>query len=227
LTIPIGIFDVTDVATILTDYYGAANANNAEIFFNFGTGSTVSEVVGVKLQNANTSGSAASGQIGSSTTCLTNPLPVPCSGLAGGALAPSTVLTAFTLSTATANNSAVFSTGTTGNITVDATYAYGPVAYTSVGSSREFNGTTGQQQLDAQDFIFGSAYQNLTLISMGIADPNFLAPPVGGSAAASVLSLTAITVDPASAPEPSTWVLFFSGLVLVGFARRQRKRSIN
>jgi len=228
LSIPIGIFDVADVSTMLNDYYGQAGAQDTTVFFNFGSTSNATTgltVVEVQLTNAGTYGSNTySGQIRSATTCTaqgtaTAGVFTNCSALAGGNLAPTSSATSYILTGATQNESAL--SGTQGTVTVNTSNVY-QQSYTSV-PSNEFTGTTGTQQLDAQDFILANLFAGESsdyLVSIGIDDTSFGVPPAGGDQTASLTALSAITVDPA--PEPSTWMLFVGGIAAVGVGRLRR-----
>jgi ribosomal protein S11 len=229
LTIPVGVFDVTDVSTMLNDEYGAANAQNTTVFFNFGatsnatTGLTVLEV---QLTNANTYASAtSSGQIRSTATCTTPGTSAHCASLAGGSLAGTSNATAITI-TGTNQNNALADSGTTGTVQVKTSTAYTGFTYTSAAStSQEFFGSTaGTVQLDAQDFEFGSAFAGLYLVSIGVNENSYSLPPTGGNSTASVTALSGITVDTdaPALPEPSTWVLFLGGIAVIGFGRLRR-----
>jgi len=71
--------------------------------------------------------------------------------------------------------------------------------------------------LDAQDFYLGPASANDTLESIVISDT------AGSAVKTSRDGLSAITVQTTSAPEPSTVVLFVTGIGAVAMRRRRNQ----
>jgi hypothetical protein len=207
-TIPMGIFDVTNVATVLNDEYGSTTAN-------------VGNGVGVTTQVTFNFGSALTGPgfLGSETFNLVNGVDIfdsfDCTG-----------------GTLTACNAASLAMGLPGS----GTYGTNGASVTpsksvaSVTSANVFSGTytantngpyagtTGNIYLDAENFYVG-AFAGDELYNMVITD----------TATAQYQSrdeLVAATVITGS-PEPSTVVLFLTGIGVVGFIyRRKRAASV-
>jgi len=213
ITIPVGINNVTDVATMLSNGFGLAGVTGETmITFNFGAtsnASTFDNVVVVDLRNAGAFGSSARGQLGSAIDCVTSGTD-SCSATyaAGSVLASSTPVTTLNSSPATLtvleNNIATNLFGVNGN------------AYTSIAAGA-FAGTTGNLSLDAQDFLLSSLVApsaNEYLVSIQVAE-------MSGLAGTSNTALSAITVN--TTPEPSTVFLFMTGLGALGLARFRRK----
>jgi len=203
MVIPIGISNVSDVWTMLNNVYGLNGASETSVEFDFGTSSnaaTFNNVVVVNLQNAGQGGSAPSGQIRSSVDCST----VNCgaNNLANGLLAlSSTPVTTLNSATSTL-------TVTTANLFT--------AAYSSI-SAGTYAGSSGNVNLDAQDFLLGSIIApsaNEFLVQMKVTESS-------GANAVSQTALSAITVD--TVPEPSTVFLFLTGLGAIGLSRFRRK----
>jgi hypothetical protein len=216
ITVPVGINNVTDVATMLSNVYGLAGEDMTVVTFDFGTTSNASsynDVVVVDLQNAGALGSTPSGQIGTAIDCTTAgtfSVSNPCnSTFAVGALAASST------PTTTLNGNPVTLTVNAANIATGL-FGVNGNAYTSVAAG-VFAGTTGNISLDAQDFLLG----NLVAPSAGEYLVNIKVQELNGLAGTSNTALSAITVD--TTPEPSTILLFMTGLGALGLARFRRK----
>jgi len=198
ITVPIGISDVGDVATMLNDIAGAAGATDTIVTFDFGTSSNASsfnDVVVVNLTNSGTAGSSASGQIGSSVACTTG---TACT-FDNGAVSPSST------ATATLNGNPTAGVG----VTTGVLYTNG---YTSASAS--YAGTTGNVLLNDQDFYLGG----LVAPSFGEYLVNIKVQETTGTGQT---SLSAVTVD--TVPEPSTVFLFLTGIGALGLARFRRQ----
>lgn len=116
-----------------------------------------------------------------------------------------------------ANSSAVdcttFATGTSSSGTKQV-YTSG---YTlSGGGSIPYSNTSGNVALDDQSFSFGNAFLNDYLTEIQITDQN------GGNQIGRT-ALSAVTVDVASAPEPSTILMVVTGLGAFALAYRRRR----
>lgn len=206
LTIPIGVFDVTDVWTMINDIEGT-KTRDINVTFNFGTnangigGTNVS--ASVALFNANAAN--ASGQVRNALVC-----------------------------NGCAETSQVGLTGEVNNgVTVVADNVFtqpfsvlcqSPLAIVaSIGSNSQC-GAEGTAYLDDQGFFFnslnlGGGLTNLNtyLVSVQIKE---IATAGGGA------GLSAITIDTGAAaatPEPSTVLLFVAGLGVVGLGRLRKR----
>lgn len=201
ITIPIGVYAVTDVWTLMNDIASDAGMVGATVIFNFGTTSNASTVdsISVKLTNTNNSATAA-GSIRNSIDC-SPATTTPCEGTATPAIGPF-------LSSTTYNS---------GAITVDADNVFSH----SFGDSQ-----SGTVNLDDQGFFFngislaalgtGDTNLNTYLVSIQIKESTTM--PAGAAAA-----LSAVTVD--TVPEPSTVFLVLAGLGCVGFGAFRRKKA--
>jgi len=208
ITVPIGLSNVSDVALMLSDVWGVNGAQDTTLKFEFGTSSSggLNDTVTLNLVNSGQGGSSASGEIHSgvdcaSTQCGANSLangPVLASGTIGG------------VGFQTYNMSTTLF-GAQGD------------AYTSIGNtpSTYFPYGPGNLSLEAIDFNFGALGGLLTpnsgeyLLDVKVTDSNYA---VNSSSTA----LTAITVDTVT-PEPSTVLLFLTGLGAIGVSRFRRK----
>jgi hypothetical protein len=211
LLVPIGVYDVTDVATMLQDVWGSVGGNDTSITFNFGSSSNattgITSVTFDLFDVNNQSGAGASGELRASVACTTTTT-ATCNSSTNPSNLPQTTtnMLASDGNTYAVNTSAVFgSTKTPG----------GQYLYTSAGAGL-YSGTAGQLKMDDQDFVFGSAFANSWLVSLAVTqNSNF-----GNNVSATALS--AITVDSA-VPEPTTVVLLFAGLGGIAAVRRFRK----
>jgi len=88
----------------------------------------------------------------------------------------------------------------------------------SAGSSvsNPYKTTTGTEALDYQHFTFGTAFLNDYLSEVKVTD-------IGGAPNNSRTGVSAVTVD--VAPEPSTILMFMTGLGAIGFARFRKTRK--
>ena len=201
LTIPIGVFGVTDVWTMINDIEGV-NARDITVSFNFGTSPTVSSFTdNVLLTNANT---GHSGQVRNALVCNS------CVETSQVALTSGTVLNGVTV---VADN--IF----TQPFTI---LCQDPLAIAASIGSASSCGAQGTAYLDDQGFFFnslnlggGNTNLNTYLVSIQVKEIT----NAGGGAA-----LSAITIDTAAAtPEPSTVLLFVAGLGVVGLGRLRKK----
>jgi hypothetical protein len=203
IVVPIGVFGVEDVWTMLNDLGGTSlnngtgGNNDTTLTFTFdsaanGSVAATSTVVTVKLRDGV--------EIAESIVCASG-CSSPETGYGTG-LAPST---SFSNSNTSVNGGSSFNTPVT--VVTDQLFS---AAYTGGGP---YANTSGNLVLDDQGFEFGSAFSNLYLVSVGVSNIQ--------TTAGDQTFLSAITV--VNAPEPSTVLLFLSGLGALGFARFRRK----
>jgi len=203
ITIPMGIFGVTDVYTMLNDNFGVQGATPAStitVAFQFSSGTeTFSLVDGAVIRDSweCTSGTGVSNAAGGCQNYQTS------NGSGGFFDKLDTTHTYHEDGTTTGSSAA---TVTAFNVI---TTAYSNI----IAGANPYKNTSGNIYLDAQHFSFGSAYAGASLNSIVITD-------TVTQASQSRVELSAIDY---SAPEPGTVFLFVSGLGLVGLVRRQRK----
>jgi len=199
ITIPIGIFGVTNVYTQLNDEYGVNNAINTTVQFNFGaTGSSGSllfnlvngKVIADSFDCTGGSGLAACIAAGYATTIDT----VNSYNQAGTVVVPSS-------SVASVSASSIYGTTYT-------TSAFTPYA-----------NTTGNIFLDAQNFYLG------TFATPGTELYNIVISNTNTGLFKSRVELTAITVT--TTPEPSTVFMGIAGLGFVAYFARRRKSLVD
>ncbi len=206
--IPIGLYDVTDVWTMLSNTYGAGGAMNTSVTFEWGSSATVvdhSLDVTVALTNA-AAGTSASGQVQSGVSC-TGPMTSTCLNEARSPLSPYTDF----LVTSGANS------GDIGVLTNNLySFTFNSV---NVSGSNPFTGaTSGTVNLNDQGFIFSQGLNsNKYLVAITINE-------LSGVSNVSSTAISAVTVD--YAPEPASIWLGVTGLVMaMGISRVRRRRS--
>ncbi len=220
IVIPVGVQGVDAVYTLLNDLFGLSGSF-ITVSFNFGTTSSVanlSSLTATLVEGATVSDAIDCGAANQSATVATG-------------------------SNAGTYNCTSYQTGMTGSgsgtggITISADQAITPITYSSTtagptlpaGSNALCNmvycGTTGSVALDEQDFnlsTYEAANPNSYLVSISISDSS-------GALYVSRAGLSAVTIDtvdaPTSTPEPSTWMLFGTGLCLVAWFGRRRKTA--
>jgi hypothetical protein len=197
ITIPIGIFGVTDVWALLNTELSGADANNTtQIIFTFGSqssGGTTQNVL-VKLSTSNNNNTPAN-EMQNSVLCVPASSCTTASGpTLGEAVISSVTVLTDNVYTSLYNNGALtgYSGATSGNVVLDDSGFY-------------FNGIS-------LSTIGGTNLTNY-LQSVSVKETG----AINGTAEA----LSAITVE--TVPEPSTIFMFLSGLGAIGFARFRRK----
>jgi hypothetical protein len=200
IVIPVGVFGVTDVWTMLNTELSTQNVKATSFAFTFGSQSNggTEDTILVKL-NDSASSSTPSGELQNAVDCVPAS---SCGSMASGpTLAGPTTISGVNV--------------LTGNV------------YTSLFNNGPLTGypggTNGNIVLDDQGFLFnslaltGGLGTNLSsyLVSVTVQE-------IGATAGVSP-ALSAITVDTAGVPEPSTILMFLSGLGAIGLARFRRK----
>jgi len=204
ITVPIGVFDVTDVATMLQNVWGSLNGNDTTVTFNFGSTSNATTGLTSVAVNLSDDTEIRSGVLCNTTTTAT----------CNATTSPQTALAA---TTANAGGSGI--TVTTSSVYGALATFGGQYAYTSVSPNTGFYANTaGHLKLDDQDFVFGSAFSGDWLVSVQVTEND------GDASFQSETALSAITVDTAPpAPEPATILLALVGLGGIGLAKRFRR----
>lgn len=208
ITIPIGVYDVLDVATMLQNAWGTVGGNDTNITFNFGNSSNATTgLTSVTFDLTDTNNLGTAGEVRAAVACTTTTT---------AACNPSDNPYGFPLATQTMTAS------DGNNYTVNAAFVFGAKTtyggqynYTS-GGVGIYSGTTGILKLDDQDFVFGDAFANQWLVSVAVTQNSTFGTGVSAS------TISAITVD-AATPEPTTIALLFGGFAVLGFARRFRR----
>ena len=206
VTIPIGVFDVTDVWTMINDIE-STSSRDINVTFNFGTnangvgGTNVSKTV--QLFNANAAN--ANGQVRNALVC-NGCVETSQVGLTGEVNNGVTVV---------ADNvfTQPFSVLCQSQLAIAA----------SIGSNSQC-GAEGTAYLDDQGFFFNSLNLGGGLTNLNTYLVSVQVKEINGAAGGLGAGLSAITIDAASAtPEPSTVLLFVAGLGALGFGRLRKK----
>jgi len=207
ITIPMGVFGVTDVGTMLNDNWGCtagqasgpcvgASSTDTQVKFTFDAASNGSDAASLEqvtfnLVNGNEIRDAVICNVGGCST-----MGYATSLVATNSLAPS------------AQSGPV----SVGNLTIKTGNLY-QSAYDFTGAAGNYSNSSGSVVLDYQDFVFGSLFVNDYLVKVNIFNPN-------AATGVSRTGLSAISVD--VVPEPSTWLLIAGGIGLIGFKRFRR-----
>jgi len=202
LTIPVNVYGVSSVWTMINLINGTSGAREANIIFNFA--STAGATTGLtsyqtKLTSAgSTSGAAAAGQLHDAVICVSGGCPTDNNGPVLSSSVPST-----TKLPSTADNEI---TVLTNNL-----QSYGYTATTGI-----YSGTAGSVVLDDQGFLFSGSIlttaQSNYLVSVTVMSPD--------SVTGHGFGLSAVSVQ---TPEPTTVFMVLTGLGFVGFGRLRRK----
>ena len=209
INIPIGIFGVTSVDTMLNDNYGVPTGSDISVTFNFDTTATGTNGAGsetftlVDGEVIRDAFQCTSGSI-NATSCL--------SYQSGGS---------DPLNTTLMYNQAGTSLGAIGATTTPSVYAYNVItgtyttmAPTGSGGAVPYVNTAGNLYLDAQVFNLGSSFLGDYLTSIKVTD----------AVTASFQSKADLTaIDVFAAPEPSTIFLFVTGIGLVALVHLRRR----
>jgi hypothetical protein len=199
VTVPVGVFDATNVYTMLSNLWGQAGANDTSITFNFGTSAngSVAKMLTLNLVNASNNGSA-SGQIGTALECA--------GGCNGAALSFPNVYYATSPLAGTSVLNGVGANTDAVTVYTDTVFS---TAYNN-GSLSTYKNTTGNAVLSDQNFVLPFYSADPYLVSITINELN-------GAMGVSATTLSAITVE--SAPEPSTILMLITGLGALGAVR--------
>lgn len=212
LVIPVGVYGVADIYTMLNDYWGANGTSDISVTFNWsstsswGNGGTTGETYNL------TSGTEIRSAVDCATTtnCKTNGKTAGYQGESG----EKTIGTGL---------------GTSSYSNVSTSNVYQSPASTTLtgGGITGFAGYTGQTvtlNLDSQTFAFGNNHANDYLVSITIHSA--VNSAVYGTGAASTgnsrAALSAVSFDLVT-PEPSTVLSALTGLAALAFIRRRRK----
>lgn len=209
----VGQYGVTDVWTMINTITAAAQTagdRSVNVTLDFGptASGAITDAVLIKLVNSNDVGSNPNGQSQNAIDCSSD----PCNGIA-------TPASGFTISSATITP--ITMAGNPGPST------YNPI---TVVSDNLFNyayssSGNGTLVLTDQGFLLGT----LVLPNVGTNLNTYLEnikiqEQTGSGFPSEALALSAITVDTA-APEPSTVIMFLTGLGAIGLTRFRRSKS--
>jgi hypothetical protein len=216
LVIPVGVYNVDSVSTVLDDEYGSLGQQGITVSFCFastsnggGAGCTSGNLVTVALTN---------GVEYSDSIICNSSVAGGCPANAAGAPTSST----YTLASSTAN------VGGSG-VTVDAGVVYSS-AYTNIQATNPAGGNVGpwatsaagNVQLYDQQFLFTPGqYSGEYLSYISIVDDSSNYSGTGTLGSASRYALAAVTVD--AVPEPGSLVLLLAGFGAIGLGRLRRR----
>jgi len=198
ITIPVGVYGVTDVWTLLNSELSLADVTNTTaITFTFGSASNggTTDAVTIKLSESNNNNTPTN-EMQNAVLCV----PASSCATASGPTLPGTVISGISvltdnLYTSLYNNGALpgYAGATNGNVVLD-------------DAGFIFNGLA----------LTGGLGTNLTsyLVSVSVKE--------AGATNGVSEALSAVTVD--TVPEPSTVFMFLSGLGAIGFARFRRRK---
>jgi hypothetical protein len=203
ITIPMGIFGVTDVYTMMNDNYGVPGTSPVSVQFNFSSGSeTFTLVNGTVIRD--------------SWECLAGLTGNGCQNyLTGGVDNLDT--------THTYNESGT--TASTSGPTVTAFNVLTAAYLNTAAGMPQYKGTSGNIYLDAQHFAFGSLYAGATLNNIVITD-TITAGAQSRVELSAIDYSVAAAAPPTEAPEPAGFVLSGLGILFVASLRRKFVRGV-
>jgi hypothetical protein len=209
----VGVYGVTDVWTMINTALASAQTagdRSVNVTLDFGPTQTgaVTDAVLIKFVNSNDIGSSPNGQSQNAIACGLD----PCNGIA----TPASGLTISSVTITPVTQAGNPGPPTYNPITLvsDNLFSY---AYNSFG-----NGTL---QLNDQGMILGTLiFPNVGTNLNTYLENIKIQEQSGPSFAGESLALSAITVDTA-APEPSTVIMFLTGLGAIGLTRFRRSKS--
>lgn len=208
LIVPIGVFDVTGVATMLQNAWGTMGGNDTDITFNFGnTSNATTGLTSVTFDLINTNNAGNTSELRAALACITVTT-ASCNATNNPHNTPSLTTTLIGSDSNSYGFAEGFVFGAAG--TFGGTYNY------TSGATGVYAGTQGTLKLDDQDFNFGNAFLNKWLVSVDVGQTGTFGAGISATA------LSAITVT--AVPEPTTFLLLLAGFGGVGVvARRLRK----
>jgi hypothetical protein len=197
LTIPVGIFGVADVSTMLNTLGGLTTGGTVCTTGNgLNAGATCTNTASYSYITLNFGTSASGSTVATETFALIN------------GLTQANILDGVGGTSGSTSDYTVNYLGQT--YTVDTGLVWGPAKITG--------GTNANDSLilDAQEFPVFEQFQSLYLTSVSITDTGSANPGTTNHELLSALSIT-------PTPEPSTLVLFGAGLAVIGLTRLRRK----
>lgn len=208
MVVPIGLYNVTDLWTMMDNQWGTLGGNDTTLTFNFGSSSndTSGDVTSVVVNLLDNNNTVHNGTMRAALACIT-----------------------VTTATCNATNNpqdTLLQGNVINGVTVNTKVVYNSFNYTAANPSGLYAGSQGTLKLDDQQFIFGALSQNKWLVSVQVTENLGNTPASVGTTGnlPSETALSAITVDTA-APEPGTVMLFIGGLAGIGFLQYRRKRA--
>jgi len=201
ITIPVGVFGVQTVWTMMNNAYGLAGANNTSVTFTFDNAANGSDAASLNILTV----SLVNGtEIRDAVDCTS-----------GGSCA--SLNYANTIASTVTNVPPTISTGSgPATVSVLAKNVYSSVY--NAGSTSPYNGTTGSLVLDDEGFGFGSTFVNQYLVSVKVTD-NSGAANVSNTG---VSAVSLVTTGLSPAPEPASVFLLIAGVGVLGLVRRRR-----
>jgi hypothetical protein len=200
--VPVNIFNVDTVWTMLNDTLGTKLGTETSVTFYFNTTDTMSGAT------AETVTLVDGTEIRSSVLCT----------FGGPGTCPSTQPTSLSVGPTAASATGTLSSVnvTTGQVTgFTEPYNLIPTSGTGCnGAACADAGSSGSITLDDQKFSFGSTFNGMYLVDIKVAD-------TASGISADHVVLSAVSVD--ATPEPSTIILFMAGFVMLGFVQHRRR----
>jgi hypothetical protein len=200
IVVPIGLYGVTDLWTMLDNQWGSIGGNDTSVSFTFGNASNATSGltnITVALVDSNNTGNNA--EMRAALSCAT--------------------VTTATCSNSTNPHGALTEGNVINGVTVNTGVVYNSFVYDTTQAGGFYAGTQGRLKLDDQQFVFSPSLSNLWLVSMTITE-NIANTYTSSPTNPSETFVSAITVD--TVPEPGTVLLFIAGLGGLGLARRKR-----